>query len=226
MSVSNGPITPQVVAKRGCQRDPRERRRVRMSPVRALRALGEGRRHLGRTGKDYRTAPRGATSTPATPLANRITSRSPCLQRSTPASSASVARTWSITSSSLSASRSSYVTSVLPPLTNRTRSTILSMAPHTRRAVTTCDDASPGGAPCPLSPAPNTSDRHDRVTRGYRMSTSSATHPSATAPPPALAVCLYWMLVRPISFGFIGLVGASTLPSWRPTACCRVARED
>ena len=82
----------------------------------------------------YRTAPRGATSTAATPLAYSTTSRSPCWQRSTPESSANVETTWSITSSSLLASRSSYVTSILSPLMSRTRSTMPSMIPHTRRA--------------------------------------------------------------------------------------------
>ena len=82
----------------------------------------------------YRTAPRGATSTTATPLAYSTTSRSPCLQRSTPESSANVETTWSTTWSSLLASGSSYVTSMLSPLMSRTRSTMPSMLPHTRRA--------------------------------------------------------------------------------------------
>jgi hypothetical protein len=76
------------------------------------------------TGDAYRTAPRGATSTAAPPLAYSTKSRSPCLQRSTPESSASVETTWSITSSPLPASRSSYVTSMLSPLMSRTRSTM------------------------------------------------------------------------------------------------------
>ena len=51
-------------------------------------------------GDAYRTAPRGATSTAATPLAYSTRSRPPCLQRSTPEPSASVETTWSTTSSS------------------------------------------------------------------------------------------------------------------------------
>ena len=89
---------------------------------------------VGETVDAYRTAPRGATSTTATPLAYSTTSRSPCLQRSTPESTANVETTWSMISSSLLASRCSYVTSMLSPLMSRTRSTMPSMLPHTRRA--------------------------------------------------------------------------------------------
>ena len=59
----------------------------------------------------------------------------PCLQRSTPESSASVETTWSMTSSSLPESRSSYVTSMLSPLMSRTRSTTLSMPTDTSGAL-------------------------------------------------------------------------------------------
>ena len=92
-----------------------------------------GTTQVGMTVDAYRTAPRGATSTTATPLAYSTTSRSPCLQRSTPESSANVETTWSTTWSSLLASGSSYVTSMLSPLVSRTRSTMPSMLPHTRR---------------------------------------------------------------------------------------------
>jgi hypothetical protein len=84
-------------------------------------------RSARRTSVTYRTAPRGATSTAATPLAQSTTSRSPCRQRRTPEASDSVETTWSITSPWLPASRSSYVTSMLSPLISRTRSTTASM---------------------------------------------------------------------------------------------------
>ena len=83
-------------------------------------------RSARRTSVTYRTAPRGATSTAATPLAYSTTSRSPCRQRRTPEASDSVQITLSMTSPSLPASRSSYVTSMLSPLISRTRSTIAS----------------------------------------------------------------------------------------------------
>jgi enamine deaminase RidA (YjgF/YER057c/UK114 family) len=55
----------------------------------------------------YRTAPRGAISTAATPRANSTMSRSPCLHRSMPSWSASATTACSTTSSSSTASGSS-----------------------------------------------------------------------------------------------------------------------
>jgi hypothetical protein len=98
-------------------------------------------RHRAATPDAYRTAPRGATSTTAIPRAYSTTSRSPCLQRSTPESSANVETTWSTISSSVLASRSSYATSMLSPLMSRTRSTMPSVLPHTRRASPLLDAA-------------------------------------------------------------------------------------
>jgi hypothetical protein len=60
----------------------------------------------------HTTAPRGATSTAATPRPYSNMCRSPCLARSTPESCASVETTCSTTSSALTVSDSSYVTSM------------------------------------------------------------------------------------------------------------------
>jgi hypothetical protein len=64
-----------------------------------------------RRASSHRTAPRGATSRAATPRPYSTRSRSPCLQRSIPASSARVEITCSRTSSVVRVPGSSYVTS-------------------------------------------------------------------------------------------------------------------
>jgi hypothetical protein len=94
------PVARAVPAEGACD-SPSWRRTSRRWP--------EGGRHRApfRGTPAYRTAPRGPTSTAATPRAYNTRSRSPCLQRRTPASSASAETTWSITSSSPTASGSS-----------------------------------------------------------------------------------------------------------------------